>query len=160
MGAAILLMREDECKIKLKMMFLVHPMLCNALGEAPLNTVPEWEHSAATFSRGCFGMLAPENDTAGWEYEHILQPGTLPDVELKKMPGTVLQTAEFDFLRRSTHKLIPRLKKAGIYLDHADYAGLPHGFGSELMLGIELMFGSSSDLYYKDCIAALNKYAC
>ena len=127
-------------------------MLCNALGEAPLNMIHEWEQSAASFSRGCYGLLAPESDLPK-ELEHIHQPGTLPIEELKKMQGTVLQTAEFDWLRRSTHNLLPRLKKAGIYLDHSDYSGLPHGFGPKLM------FGSAFDLYYKDCIAALKKYA-
>ena len=48
-----------------------------------------------------------------------------------------MQTDEFDFLRAETMMIIPKLKEAGVYLDHCeivtDYAECTHGEGSETM---------------------------
>ena len=40
------------------------------------------------------------------------------------LPMTVVTTSEFDYLRRDAYYMIDKLKKAGKYLDHADYAGV------------------------------------
>ena len=48
--------------------------------------------------------------------------------EAAKLPKTVLFTSEFDPVRRDTHQIIQKLKRAGVYLDHGDYAGSAHCF--------------------------------
>ena len=67
------------------------------------------------------------------------------------MPGIILQTSEFDYLRRETHLIIPKLKEAGVYVDHMDYAGEAHGF--HVILAV-----SKADLFFNDWSKAIQKY--
>ena len=74
--------------------------------------------------------------------------------DAQKLPKVVLQTSEWDFVRQETHIVIPLLKKAGVYLDHSDYARLPHGFGPTYEV-----FGSDSDNWFYDTSNAIKKYS-
>ena len=58
----------------------------------------------------------------------LLFPFTLPVEDMKKLPQTILSTSEFDWMRRDVHMIIPKMKEAGIYVDHTDYSGVQHGF--------------------------------
>ena len=58
----------------------------------------------------------------------LLFPIILEEEEMKKLPKCVLQTSEFDYIHRDVHQIIPKMKNAGIYLDHLDYSGVGHGF--------------------------------
>ena len=70
---------------------------------------------------------------------------------LEKLPPCVIQTGEFDFLRRDALHFIERLKQVGKYLDHVDYPGVDHGFESNLHY-------EQTDLWYAHLNDILSKY--
>lgn len=61
----------------------------------------------------------------------LIYPASMSDEEMKKLPGVILQTAEYDFFRFEVHLFAARLQGAGTYLDHADYDRDGHGVGEE-----------------------------
>ena len=76
----------------------------------------------------------------------------MSEEEMAKLPGVILQTSEYDFFRFDVKAFIPKLQKAGTYLDHADYARDGHGVGEE---GLWQNF----DLYHEDHVRAWKEYA-
>ena len=77
----------------------------------------------------------------------------MSDEELKKLKGVVIATAEYCMLQSDTQYILPRLKDAGVYLDHADYAGQYHGFG--YFLESE---GEKAEIFWKDYLGAIEKH--
>ena len=64
----------------------------------------------------------------------MLFPGKISVEECAKLPPAVVMTSEYDLIRRDAKDLISKLKEAGTYLDHMDYAGVHHGFESHISL--------------------------
>ena len=62
----------------------------------------------------------------------MLFPSMLPVDEMKNLPPTIIMYAEFDWAMRDSHTLIPKLKEAGVYLDHMFYSGSAHCFNMDL----------------------------
>lgn len=87
------------------------------------------------------------------ENDALLYTTRMSEEELKKLKGVVMATAEFDLLQRDVQYLLPRLKDAGVYLDHADYAGQYHCFG--YFLSSE---GEKAEVFWRDYIKATEKY--
>ena len=56
----------------------------------------------------------------------MLYPLEISQEDCNNLPKTVLFTSEYCMLRRDTYNIITKLKKAGKYIDHADYAGSAH----------------------------------
>lgn len=54
----------------------------------------------------------------------LLCPFVTGPEEMAKIPKTVLCTSEFDWMRRDVHMIIPKMKEAGVYVDHIDYSGV------------------------------------
>ena len=107
-------------------MFLWCPMIGNNFLKVPENTVADWEKKNWFISRDSFTMLATNMEEQ--INDPLLYPTEITVEEAKLLPGVILQTSEFDYLRRETHLIIPKLKEAGVYVDHMDYAGEAHGF--------------------------------
>ena len=119
MGSLILLAREDEEKVaKIKLMVLTCPMLGDHVVEMKREEVEEWEKPMWPFRANDFDMHTTDRVTN--KDDPLLYPGKLGLEEMKKMPKCVLQTSEFDHLRRDVHKVVPVMKEAGIYLNHMD----------------------------------------
>ena len=56
----------------------------------------------------------------------MLYPIEISQEDCNNLPRAVLFTSEYCMLRRDTHNIIKKLKIAGKYIDHADYAGSAH----------------------------------
>lgn len=127
MGAMILMAREEECKLdKIKLLCLTCPMLNDVIGRMKIEEVEEWETYEWPFRYQYFDMHTTDREAN--KDDPLLYPGKVAIEELSKMPKCVLQTSEFDSMRRDTHEMIPKMQEAGIYLDHMDYSGTCHGF--------------------------------
>ena len=100
-------------------------MLGRNLEDEPEHLVPAWEKPYVNCLP--FDLLVDDFETMNANRDPILFPFEISEEEAKLLPKTVLFTSEFCWLRRDTHRLIPKLKKAGVYLDHGDYAGSAHG---------------------------------
>ena len=77
----------------------------------------------------------------------------MSEEELKKLKGVVISTAEYCAIQRDAQYILPRLKDAGVYLDHADYAGQFHGFGYFLDNQ-----GEKAELFWQDYLGAIEKH--
>jgi acetyl esterase len=134
MGTSILLSRERENLKnldKIKLMILTQPMLGSAVNnERPFEQLHSWEQkiwlvtqkSGAPFKN----MLSKDFETD--RSDPVFVPFDLSIEEMKNLPKCVLATSEFDFINNDVHRIIPKMKEAGIYLDHLDYASTHHGF--------------------------------
>lgn len=122
---AAMLISEEPIAPPLKMLVLVCPMLGRTLDEAPSHEVPEWEKPWINCIP--WSLLVDDFEQKHKDRNPILYPFEISMENAKKLPKTVMITSEFCMLRRDTHQLIPKLKEAGVYLDHADYAGSTHG---------------------------------
>jgi acetyl esterase len=152
-GACLLLGREDPALPKqlVRTCNLMYPMIGNALVEKA--EVPPHLVFAQKMVREIFRQFATDpNDLDAQKDDCLMYPNKASIEELKLWPGTILQTGEFDFLREETMVMIPKLKEAGVYLDHADYAECAHGEGSETMF-------KHYDRFWDDWQAALKKWA-
>lgn len=153
MGCCILLLRE-EAQLAQKMintLYLWYPMLNDHLIKSELNMVPEWEHSNHSNMTEIFHLIATD-----WENQQddpLLYPGKLSLEECKLLPGVVLTTAEHDFVRRDVHNLVPKLKKAGVYVDHMDIAACSHG------LPTVTQEGDKFELWYYDMVNCFAKHS-
>ena len=123
MVASILLARDKKASL-VKTLILVAPMLGRNLEDEPEHLVPSWEKSYVNSLP--YNLLVDDFETMNAKRDPILYPFHISDKEAKLLPKTVLFTSEFDWMRKDTHRLIPKLKRAGVYLDHADYAGSAH----------------------------------
>jgi acetyl esterase/lipase len=72
-------------------------------------------------------VLVTDYDNMLKNRDPLLFPGWMSKEEMQKLPGVILQTAEWDFFRFDVHTIIPKLQQAGVYLDHADYDVDGHG---------------------------------
>ena len=128
-GGLIMLSREDQEKCdKVKLMILSCPMLgAAAERKVPKEEMLEWEKPISYFIQCHPYDLFSDNWEAN-KADPLLVPFSTPIEEMKKLPKCVLQTSEFDFINRDVHLVIPRMKEAGIYLDHMDYSSVGHGF--------------------------------
>ena len=99
-------------------------MLGRNLEDEPEHLVPSWEKSYVGSLP--IHLLVDDYETMNANRDPILLPFEISDEEAKLLPKTVLFTSEFCWLRRDTHRIIPKLKKAGVYQDHGDYAGSAH----------------------------------
>lgn len=63
----------------------------------------------------------------------------------------ILQTSEYHVTRQGTIALIPKLKEAGVYLDHLDYSGLHQAFLNDIE-------DAKTDVFYDDIVKAIEKY--
>lgn len=99
-------------------------MLGRNLEDSPVEEVPKWERPYIWSIP--FNLLVDDFERMDKERDPILYPFHIGDEEAKLLPKTVLFTSEFCWLRRDTHMLVPKLKKAGVYEDHGDYAGSAH----------------------------------
>lgn len=124
MVASMLLGRENRQDL-IKLLVLICPMLGRTLEDAPIERVPEWEKPWLNCIP--WSLIVDDFDTKHRTRDPLLYPFEISLEEAKKLPKTVLFTSEFCMLRRDTHQIIPKLKEAGVYLDHADYAGSAHG---------------------------------
>ena len=109
-----------------------------------------WEEPMWPFRSNDFDLHCP--DWANKMNEPLLFPAQVEMEELKKLPKCVLCTSEFDLIRRHTHNLIPRMKEAGIYLDHLDYSGVGHVFYRDLN-------EQKSELWFQDMKTVFDKFA-
>lgn len=123
MVASILLGRSQEQSL-VKRLILASPMLGRNLEDTPKEEVPSWEKSYIWSIP--FNLLVDDFEKMDANRDPILYPFNISDEEAKLLPKTVLFTSEFCWLRRDTHLIIPKLKKAGVYEDHGDYAGSAH----------------------------------
>ena len=124
-GAALLLARQNSDLLKLILLF--GPMIGHTLFTAPENTIASWEKENQLITKCGFELQATDLENQR-DTDPLINPLCITDQEAKSLPNVVLQTSEFDFLRRETHIMIPILKKAGVYRDHMDFAGVFHGF--------------------------------
>ena len=108
------------------MMILTSGMLDNADILMKREDMLAWEEPMWPFRANDFDLHCP--DWPNRLKDPLLFPAQVEMEELKKLPKCVLCTSEFDLIRRHTHNLIPRMKEAGIYLDHMDFAGTEHVF--------------------------------
>ncbi len=65
-------------------------------------------------------MLATDIEGQMQRNDPALFPGKMPDEDLAQLPPTVICTGEFDYFRRESEKLIPRLRQANRLLDVLD----------------------------------------
>ena len=125
MIACILMGREGISNL-IKMQFLLSPMLGTGLEDAQANTVMDWEkpyiHCLPYY------LIASDFEKQNSERDVLLYPSDISLEEARQLPKTIFFTSEFDWLRRDTHNMINKLKKAEVYVDHADYAGSAHVF--------------------------------
>jgi acetyl esterase/lipase len=112
MVAAILLARESQTSL-VKQMILVSPMLGRNLEDEPDNIVPDWEKTYVNSLP--FDLLVDNFETMNANRDPILYPFNISLEEAKLLPKTTLFTSEFCWLRRDTHWILPKLKKAGVY---------------------------------------------
>ena len=99
-------------------------MLGRNLEDTPKEQVPKWERPFIQCMP--WHLLVDDFETMDKNRDPILYPFNISDEEAQLLPQTVLFTSEFDYLRRDVHMIIPKLKKAGVYEDHGDYAGSAH----------------------------------
>ena len=97
-------------------------------------------------------LLIDDYETAMKNRDPLLFPGWMSQEEMAKLPGVILQTAEWDFMRFDAHTIIPKLKQAGSYLDHADYDVDFHGVG-------EAPLNRHFNLYHEDNAKAWKTYS-
>ena len=141
-----ILMQKKGIKNPFKTLFLLCPMLDTINGE-----VEEWEIFQKPISIQEFKLHATDYEAQDKANDTLLFPGRISVQDARKLPGVVLQTSERDSIRRSTHDIIPTLKKAGVYLDHMDYAGVDHGF---MMTSSQ----EKKDLFFVDMAKAIQAY--
>ena len=125
-------------------------MLGRNLEDEPEHLVPSWEKPYVNSLP--FDLLVDDFETMNKNRDPILYPFDISEEEAKLLPQTVLFTSEFCWLRRDTHRIIPKLKRAGVYLDHADYAGSAH---ASFMV---FTFDPNHKLYNKDMQLVFKKY--
>jgi len=108
-------------------MLLTCPMLgALASSDIPRSEMAEWEEPMWPFRYCDFEMHTTEFEKN--KMDPLLCPYNLEIEEMKKLPKCVLQTSEFDLINRDVHMIVPKMKEAGIYLDHLDYSGVGHMF--------------------------------
>ena len=107
MGSAILMGRENKTHM-VKVMILNCPMLNDHVIQMTRDEVEEWEKPMWPFRQNDFDMHTL--DVAANINDPLLFPGKLGVDEMKKLPPTVLQTSEFDYIKRDVHKVIPVMK--------------------------------------------------
>lgn len=125
MIASILLAREDKAHM-VNLQILENANLGPCLDDTPVNIVQPWEKALRNLVP--YDLIATDYETQNKERDPLLFPLFVTLEEAAKLPKTVLFTSEFDPIRRSSHQIIPTLKRAGVYLDHGDYAGSAHCF--------------------------------
>lgn len=127
MGSMILMARDEPCKLdKIKLMILTCPMLKDSIGNMKREEVEDWEQCMWPFRYNDYDMHTLDREAN--KNDALLYPGKASIEEIKKMPKCVLQTSEYDPIRRDVHDVIPKMKEAGIYLDHMDYSSVGHAF--------------------------------
>ena len=117
-------------------------MLGRNLEDTPKEQVPKWERPFIWSMQ--WHLLVDDFETMDKNRDPILYPFHISDEEAKLLPQTALFTSEFCYLRRDTHMIIPKLKQAGVYEDHADYAGSAH---TSMMY---FDFDPNFNLFYED----------
>ena len=128
MGSAILMSREGDKCDKVKLMLLTCPML-GALAskkDSKKEDMADWEKDVWRHRQEDFAIHT--DNLEDHMDDPLLFPFLLPIEDMKKLPKCVLQTSEFDYILRDVHEIVPKMKEAGIYLDHLDYSGVSHGF--------------------------------
>ena len=111
----------------------------------------KWERPWVQEANVIRALLA--TDVQEQENDSLLYTTRMSEEELKKLKGVVIATAEFCVVQRDSQYVLPRLKDAGVYLDHADYAGQYHGFGYFLSNQ-----GDKAELFWNDYINAIEKH--
>ena len=91
------------------------------------NTVLDWERWLLKGDTEKYFKLFA-NDFPNQKDDPLVYPGKISKEEAGKLPGVVLVTSEFSYSRRDTEDLIPKLKEAGVYLDHIDFSGVHYTF--------------------------------
>ena len=125
------------------------PMLGTSLDDLPENSVEEWEKPYINCLN--FELIASDYAKQHSERDPLLYPVEVSLEEAKLLPRTVLFTSEFDWMRRDTFTLVTKLKKAGTYVDHGDYAGSAHCFYAWTP-------EPNTDLFHKDMKKVFDNY--
>jgi len=128
LGCALMLVRENNQHL-VKTVWLESPMLsCEIIHDDfnDANLVPS-EHFKKQAMSDIMRVLVTDYDNMFKNHDPLLFPGWMSQEEMQKLPGVILQTAEWDMFRFDAHAIIPKLKQAGVYLDHADYDVDGHG---------------------------------
>ena len=98
-------------------------------------------------------LLSDTYETMKKEDDPLLYPGLMSDEEMAQLPGTIVQTAEWDFKRLDAYHIIPRLQKGGVYLDHAQYCQTFHDIATDDLSNW------MEDLAHEDIIKAWQTYS-
>jgi len=134
MGAALKLQENNE-EHMLKQLYLFLPSINNLMWTQP-NIFDEsaWTDSLKFMYKKmqAFMKTAWTYTTNDYEKETrenlYMFPGKASLAQIKKLPPTVVFTAEFDFYRADALEIAEKLQKVGKLLDFGDYGGCDHGF--------------------------------
>jgi len=134
LGAALKLQEKGE-EHMLKQLYLLLPSINNLMWtEKNIFDESQWTDSIKFMYKKLqnFMEIAWTHSTNDYEKETrenlYMFPGKASLAQVKKLPPTVVFTAEFDFYRVDAIDIAEKLQKAGKLLDFGDYGGCDHGF--------------------------------
>lgn len=130
----MLLARADEQRL-VRTVWLQSPMLSNEFHKIKFEDKTYNKHIKEETrwkdQMEIFALCASDRGTLMKNEDPLIYPAYMSEEDLAKLPGVIIQTAEYDFMRFEAKAFIPRCVKAGVYLDHADYVRDGHGVGEE-----------------------------
>lgn len=129
LGAAYQMVKEGKSNLP-KMMILRHSMHSNMLQDEAFGNLKNFEKFHQDSQFGIFNLLATNFEAQ--QEDPVLYPAKMNIQDLKQLPPTVVCTGEFDFLRRESQFLIPRLKQANRLVDVLDMPQTFHSYESEV----------------------------
>ena len=102
LGAMLQLIKRNNIDI-VDTAFYISPIVDDVLGRTEDKSLALWEEKWKSYSTGFFEMMA--NDIDKQSNDSNLYPLRGTKAELKKMPPSVIFTAEFDYLHRDAEML-------------------------------------------------------